>query len=234
MTAVLVVCVFAGFAPTFFLRPFFDAAPLPSVLVIVHGVVYSVWMLLFAVQVSLAETGSIRLHRRIGLGGGALAALMLVLGIATGAEIAQRMTALDELPPGIPPAGFIFWLSVITAIVFAAMIATAIRFRHQPQVHKRLMLIATFLISVAAFDRLFRYSVFGPLMLTLGWAPWYLLMFAVADLFLVALAAHDWVKQGRIHAATAWASLVVIGAQALPVLLGLSATFDSLMHWLVL
>lgn len=51
--------VFAGFAPTYYLKAWLGT----PTLVHVHGLVMSVWFVVFATQVWLLESHRIRLHR---------------------------------------------------------------------------------------------------------------------------------------------------------------------------
>ena len=87
MAALILVPVFVGFAPTFFLRgtvripalqrDFMSVAhPLP-LLVVADGVVFSSWVLLLIAQTSLVAADRVRLHRRLGLAGFGLACLVV-------------------------------------------------------------------------------------------------------------------------------------------------------------
>src|ERR1044071_9515795 len=72
MSAAFVVTVFAGFARTYYLRPFFDARPLVTVLHL-HGLVFTSWILLLVVQTALVAKRRTDVHRRLGVAGGGLA-----------------------------------------------------------------------------------------------------------------------------------------------------------------
>jgi hypothetical protein len=63
MTALILATVFAGFAPTYYLAGI--RAPLPSVIIHVHGAVFSCWILLLITQASLVCAG-VEFHRRLG------------------------------------------------------------------------------------------------------------------------------------------------------------------------
>jgi hypothetical protein len=100
MALVILVFVFVGFAPTYYLAGVFRA-PLPNLLVHVHGAAFSLWILLLIAQTSLVAVGRVDLHRRLGLFGFGLACLMVVLGllVATDSLIrhasnAERATAI--------------------------------------------------------------------------------------------------------------------------------------------
>src|SRR5262249_52895350 len=83
MTVAFLVVVFAGFARTYFLRPHFNSSPLP-LLLHVHGFVFTSWVVLLFAQTSLVAAGRTDLHRRLGVAGFVIAALMVVIGTFTG------------------------------------------------------------------------------------------------------------------------------------------------------
>lgn len=78
MAAAFAVTVFAGFARTYYLRPFFDPKPLVTILHL-HGLVFTSWVVLLVVQTALVAKRRTDVHRRLGVAGAALAALMVVV-----------------------------------------------------------------------------------------------------------------------------------------------------------
>jgi hypothetical protein len=80
MAAVFLVVIFTGFARTYYLAGVFKA-PLPNLLVHIHGAVFSLWIFLFITQVSLITVHRADLHRRLGMFGFGLAWLMVILGV---------------------------------------------------------------------------------------------------------------------------------------------------------
>ena len=77
-SAVLLLIVFAGFAPTLYLRAFVDTPPIPLHLH-VHGAILTTWFILFFVQASLVSAGRSDIHRRLGIAG-ALFGMVVVVG----------------------------------------------------------------------------------------------------------------------------------------------------------
>ena len=59
MASAVIVTVFAGFAPTFYLRGSFIQTRPMSVLLHVHGIVFSAWITVFLVQSLLIARGCI-------------------------------------------------------------------------------------------------------------------------------------------------------------------------------
>jgi hypothetical protein len=65
MAVIVLASVFVGFAHTYYLAGVFKA-PLPNLLVHIHGAVFSCWILLLIVQTSLVAAGRVDAHRRLG------------------------------------------------------------------------------------------------------------------------------------------------------------------------
>ena len=76
MAVAIVGTVFAGFAPTYYLRPLFDTPPLMPLLHL-HGIVFTSWVVLFLTQNMLVAAGRTDVHRRLGVVG-AMIALSLI------------------------------------------------------------------------------------------------------------------------------------------------------------
>jgi len=91
LAAILIpLIVLAGFARTYYLKPFFATPDLPGRIVHLHGIIMTSWVILFIVQVALVETRRTRVHRRLGIFGGVLAALVVIVGILTALYAAAR------------------------------------------------------------------------------------------------------------------------------------------------
>lgn len=135
-----VVLTVVGFSPSFFFRN--RPEPLP-VHQIVHGVVYSTWVVLFFVQALLISTRRVRWHITLGVASAFLLLLMIPVGFyVVLVKTAAGLKSIDE-------AGFnLTELALGIALAFAGLAS-----RKRPFVHKRLMLFATLMLTVAAADR---------------------------------------------------------------------------------
>ena len=87
--------VLVGFSRSYFLKSLFGTPPLPW-LVHLHAFLMTSWFVLFFVQIRLAATRRIAVHRRLGVFGGGLAALMVIVGVV----VARRAAARDLAIPG--------------------------------------------------------------------------------------------------------------------------------------
>ena len=65
MSVLLCICVYIGFAPTYFQAGMLRA-PLPSPILHVHGAVFTLWMLLFVVQAAFISARRVAWHRSWG------------------------------------------------------------------------------------------------------------------------------------------------------------------------
>src|SRR5260370_14073996 len=98
VTMLTATLVFAGFARTFFLNGFFAKLHLPS-LFIIHGVVFSSWLVVLVTQATLVSARQIRMHPKLGYASIAILVAVLVLGWIMSVQAAQR----GFTPPGGPP-----------------------------------------------------------------------------------------------------------------------------------
>jgi len=98
LAVVAAAIVFAGFARTYYLKDLFGKPPLPPLLHL-HGALFTSWLVLLLSQVTLVAARRTEIHRRLGVAGGVLAALMIVVGTITAIHAAKR----GVTPPGGPP-----------------------------------------------------------------------------------------------------------------------------------
>ncbi len=149
MSVIMLAIVFLGFANSYFLRGAVFSH-LPSLLVHLHGAVFSSWIILFVVQSSLVSAGNVRLHRKLGVAGAVIAGLMVVLGVLTPFGTLRRGV---QLPPIFTPASFLLG-NLLGILFFGAFVAVAIWKRNKRIVHKRLLLIANAMLMYPALSRM--------------------------------------------------------------------------------
>lgn len=196
MSVVIAAIVFAGFAPTYYLKQHFGAPSLDLVIHL-HGLAFSTWIALFFTQTVLIANGRADIHRKLGVFGAALAVLMIVLGTIA----AVHAIRTNHTPPGIDPRSFLV-LPLFDIAIFAILVGTGIALRRQSETHKRLMLLATICMLDAAIARL-------PGMFELG-PPAF---FAAQDLLIVVGVAYDYITRGRVNPAYIWGGLFIVLSQ---------------------
>ncbi len=221
MAALLLAVVLIGFAPTLYLRPVFDPAPIPGYLYL-HGAVLTAWFVWLVVQTSLVATGRTATHRRLGVIGAVIAAAVVAAGpLATFSVVARVRSAgvdwdtdMSAFPfvgvEGVPMIEFVssvVWGNFLSIVAFALLVAAAVVLRRNTQAHKRLMLIAAFAIIIPALARIARWPVFGgedgPLL-------------PIAGLGLIAtVVVYDLVMTRRLHMATITGVAALLGTGAI-------------------
>lgn len=218
MSLAVLITAFAGFAPSYYLRPFYTSAALMPLLHL-HGVVFSAWLVLFITQTMLVAAHRVHIHRRLGIAGGVLASLMVVVGVGTALVRAKQGAAPL---PDISPLAFLV-VPLGDMFVFAILIAAGFYFRRRPDVHKRLMLLATISILAAAIARLpFAIMQAGPLA-----------FFGFTDVFVLACVVYDLVTLRKVHRATLLAGLLIVASQPLRLMLAGTGAWLAFAGWLV-
>src|SRR5262245_30194151 len=149
MTIAIAILVFAGFSRTWFLRPYFPQAQQLIPLLILHGIIFTSWILLLIVQTSLIAAKKIRTHMRLGIAGGVLVCAMVIIGTVTAIIRAKGPSPV----PGVNPLSFLT-IPLGDMLVFSILIGGAFYFRRKVDIHKRLMLVATIGILPAAVARI--------------------------------------------------------------------------------
>jgi hypothetical protein len=213
----IVLIVLTGFARTYYLKGWFGA-PALSGLVHLHGIVMTLWVALFVVQVRLVAAHRTDLHRRLGVLGGLLAALVLVVGTITAISAARR-----GVSPGPPPLVFLV-IPLGDMLVFAILVGTGLFFRRRSEIHKRLMLLSTGAILTAAIARI-------PLGFIETGGP--LVFFGLTDLCVLACVAVDTVKHRRLHPAFGWGALLIVASHPLRMMLSGTQVWLQFATWLV-
>jgi uncharacterized membrane protein YozB (DUF420 family) len=214
----ILATVLVGFARSFFLRPLFPDWPSPTERVFyVHGAVFTAWIVLLVTQASFVAAGRTDIHRRTGGFGAGLAALMVVLGVYAALIAARRPGGFIDVP--VPPMQFLA-VPFFDLLLFGSLVALAIAKRGEPQMHKRLMLLATINLTTAAIAR-------WPVVSTLGPPA----VFGATDLFIVALAAWDVRTRGRLHPATLWGGLAILVSQPLRLLVSGTEVWQAFARW---
>lgn len=213
MAVLILATVFLGFTRTYFLAGVFRA-PLPNLIVHVHGAVFSSWIILLIAQTSLVAAGRTDIHRRLGLLGFALACLMVIFGLWAATDSLARHFAPGEA--GVRVKAF-YAVPIADMLVFSTLIYFAFRQRFNPTAHKRLILVATITILDAAFVR-------WPIP-----AAWWNLHAAELCCYalLLLLVAYDLWSRGSVYRATLWAGLFLIVMQQVRTPVGRTAAWQS-------
>jgi hypothetical protein len=182
--ALLAVAIAAvGFWPTYF-GPLVAGAAEKTAIVHLHAVVYVGWLAIFVTQTVLAATGRIAAHMKLGRFAIGYGVLLIAVGLLTAfARFALRVRAGEAADAQAQLLG-----PLLDMLVFAPLFAAAIYYRRKPELHKRLMIVATTSLLIAAAARM---QFPAELRLWLVHSIW------LAPILLAM--AHDFWRQRRVH-----------------------------------
>jgi len=220
----MAIVVLVGFARTFYLRVLFPEAQdlaAKEPVFLIHGAVFTAWMIWLISQATLIRQRRVALHRTMGWVGAVIAVAMVMLGVYGAVVAASRPGGFI----GIPFSSEQFLIIPVTAMVFfGTMVALAIAWRARPQHHKRMMLLATVNLLEAAIIRF-------PVEFIAANAP--LTTFGPALLFIVAIGIHDRRTLGRVHPVTLWGGIAVALSQPVAFLVSGTAPWLSFAAWIL-
>ncbi len=187
--------VFAAYFKSYYFRPLFTDKPLASWIVHAHGVLMSIWVVYFSAQIALIRTKNYRLHMSMGFTGIALAALVVVVGMAA----AYDMHLVRKIGvAGIDPYAF-FIIPFVDMALFAVFLGAAVYYRKRPAEHKGLMLMTAINFLPPALGRM---SPVPPEMAIL-WS------FGVPVVIAFGCVVWNWRKYGKLNRVFAVAALIL-------------------------
>ena len=216
MMATIFLLVVWGFAPSFYFRSvmtppasYIDRPDSMSWAFIVHGLLFTLWLVLFAVQTVLIGSKRLPLHKRIGQSVYPLYFAIIATGMFVGylgARHGFHAVPLDSVTFSALP-----WMVILA---FAVLGWSGLKERRDPQKHKRLMLLATIAMADAGIARV-TFLHFTPMWMS------------PTVLMLIPLLVWDLARLRRIHRTTIIGSLVVAAALMLSVPLGMTRPWHA-------
>jgi hypothetical protein len=181
MSLLVAAIVVFGFSHTIDANLFHPSVPRPVILWF-HAAVFTTWVAFFIFQSALVRTRNVKWHRFFGWFGAGLGTVMVFLGVTT----AVVMTRFDTYTLHIPGADAFMIVPLYDMVVFGVLFGLAVAWRKKPELHRRLIFIATCCLLDAAFGRLqfvFENSLF----------------FACLDVVILLGVGRDLFVNGRIH-----------------------------------
>ena len=196
----LFLIAFVGFSRSFYLDPILPDVPAPGqpFYYWVHGPVFTLWMMLIAVQPWLIGRADYQLHKKLGVAGLAIAVLVVATGIWGALLLASGQAQMMQT--GLPPKQG--WATPVTSMA-TFMLFTAIGFiwRGNKAIHKRAVMFATIGMMGAP---LARWPIIG------DWPPTYTRF--VLEIIAVTMLLHDWRSQRKILPTTLLGIVILVGA----------------------
>jgi hypothetical protein len=147
--AVAMLIAVAGFWPTYF-GPLLAGTLQTLPMIHIHAAVFVGWILLVIAQAALAATGKWALHVKIGHIGMVYGLLLILVGVATGFTLFAARIAAGH----IQEAQDRLFVPLTDMLVFAPFLGAAWIYRRRPEVHKRLIIVATTILLIAAVHRM--------------------------------------------------------------------------------
>ncbi len=198
--SVSVAVVLAGFWRTFFV-PATHGTFNAHLTVHVHASFFLAWIGLLVVQTILALSRKMSWHRRLGW----MSVILIPAMTASGFAVSVWATARDlRAGQGDAALAFLFGLFMDVA-AFTVLACVAVAMRRRPQVHKRVIVLATIGLLGPALGRI-------P---TIG-----TLTTPVIVALVTSVAMYDLVSRRRVHAATVWGGIGLLASSFLQVPVG--------------
>ena len=229
MSGVIVVIAFSAFTPTFWSKvasSSFTGAPI----LYVHGLLFFSWTLFLFSQSALVASGRTLRHKDWGLAGIALATAMacsVVPAVLSSIGLAESHGFGDA-------ARRFAVIPLVSLVVWVGLLIVAFANVRRPEIHKRLVILATVDMLQAAFGRVVRALVGGadgtgppPVFVSLPAA-------AAVDVLIVAAMIYDWRTRGRPHPAYFIGGVVILAQQLLIVPLSMTPQWMAFVQQLEL
>lgn len=199
--APITAIMFAGFARNYYLRAWIGTRPI-SAMVHVHGLVMTAWVSLFLTQTLLVARRRTDLHRKLGVAGAILAAVLVALGVYTIA------VAIERQQPGADPKTFAEMFVAFdgaSLLLFFGLVLAALFNRRRPETHRRLMLLAMVSLLPPAFGRLVAYVTHDHV---------FEIVLVLMCATVLSVVVVDRLRNRRTHPAFVYGGALVIGANA--------------------
>ena len=215
LSSVLIVLVFLGFAPTYYLRPV-SAGPIPAYLH-VHGAAMTAWFLLLLVQTALIAARRRGAHRRLGIAGACVAVVIVVLNPLVVVWSVPHLMAGNG---STQLTALIVVADLILVGIFAALVGLAIRWRRYPEIHSRMLVLASLAVSGPALGRLSLNLAGTPL-------PGVIALMTLPLLVVV----HDRVVMKWVHPVSAWGATAIVGSTLISIAIANTAAGATIVRW---
>jgi hypothetical protein len=148
MSLLIAAIVVAGFSRTVNDNLLHPSVPRPLILWF-HAAAFSGWVAFFIFQSALVRTHNVKWHRFFGWFGAGLGTVMVPLGVVT-SIIMGRFDTYQKHEPG---ADAFLIVPFFDMIAFGVFFGLAVLSRKKPELHRRLIFIATCGLLDAAFGR---------------------------------------------------------------------------------
>ena len=210
--------IFIGVGFGFDLHNYFHESPPVPIIVHVHAVVTTLWLLVVTALVLLVEAGNVKLHRLLGWYVAGFTVVLVV--VAPWSELSWQ--ALNLHTPGSLPPQFLS-LAFAEIVSLVILLSYGILLRQNLAAHRRVMMLAVIAISGAGFSRML--VLFG--LVPAGFLGTYLFYEGGSVLILAAMFLWDW-KRNRVMKQFVQGALVIVGVEVAATGLYFNPTWQSI------
>lgn len=182
MSLIFVAVIAYGFSFTIHKNLIHPAVPRPWILYL-HATVFSGWLVFLILQSTLVRSGKVQWHRRIGWFGVALGTLIPIVGVST----AIAMGRFNTVSLHYARAESDLIVPLFDMVCFTSTFPLAVYYRKRPELHRRLILVATCALTAAGFGR-FPERILPPY-----------LFYAGVDLLILLGVARDLIVNRTVH-----------------------------------
>ncbi|MBC8028190.1 MAG: hypothetical protein H7Y89_19520 [Steroidobacteraceae bacterium] len=217
--AALAAFVLVGFSRTYYLRLLSDLPPMTG-LVHLHGLVFTAWLGLFFAQTRFIAAHRVDLHRKLGIAGLALAAIVIAVGFAT---VAVKANEPRIHPSGLTPPQFTIVGSTSLAL-FAVFLGLGVAFRRRAALHRRFMMLAMIAVLTPASSRI---------LTLLGLREYWSFLTPVLPAgFVVWCLARDWMRERIVHPVYAIGGIAITLAWPFRLIAGRAEWYQPVGEWI--
>lgn len=192
-----------------------DAGAIPAYLHI-HGAAMTAWYVLLLLQTTLIAMRRRAVHRRLGVAGAIIAAVIVFLNPVV------VVWSVAHQPPGAPIelTALIIIGDLLVMAIFAILAALAIYWRRHPETHSRMLMLASIAVAGPALGRLSLNVAGTPLpgLITLMVLP-------------LLVVIHDRVLMKRVHPVSAWGTAAIIGSLVFSIAIANSPAGPAVVRW---
>jgi hypothetical protein len=148
-TILVIITALVGFWPTYFGPALKGRVHVPP-LIHLHAVIYVTWLALFATQVTLAATNRVKLHMLLGRWMMAYGVVVVIAGLMALAQAFGKRLATEDV---FRAQRYLFGV-LKDLLFFVPFLVAGWVYRGKPEIHKRLMIVATTILVLPAVSRM--------------------------------------------------------------------------------
>ena len=215
----IAVFTFVAFARTYYLRHWFDVPPI-TVLLHIHSVVFTAWVVLFVIQTRLIAAQNYRTHMQLGIAGIAVAALVVIFGYATAIVSAG---APRVRPMGMNSQQFVI-VPLVAITFFAVFVTAAVAMRKRADFHKRLMTLAMIAVLGPPIARIIAITGMGQYFAAI--------QIAVPALALAWCVISDWRKYRIVHPVYSIGGAILLISMPIRIFIARTPAWEHAGQWL--